>query len=114
MLKWKRKETAMAGRKEGAVRTLKAAALCMVIAGCACIQASASGAQAVSSGLKNLQDIVASFVSAGGVIIVLWGVFEWGNAMQSQDGMMQSQAFKRIGGGIVMTLGPQLLSVLVP
>lgn len=91
----------------------QAAILCLLFAVCVPIQAQASGAAAVTAGLTKLKDIVAAFVSAVGVIIVLWGIFEWGNAMQSQDGMMQSQAFKRIGGGIVMTLGPQLLSVIV-
>ena len=31
-------------------------------------------------------------------------------AMQSQDGVMQSSAFKRIGGGLIMILAPQLIS----
>lgn len=72
------------------------------------------GANVIASGMKNLTELVKAFISAVGVIITLWGVFEWGNAMQSNDGMMQSAAFKRIGGGLVMVLAPQLLSVLVP
>ncbi|NBI76788.1 hypothetical protein D3Z42_15280 [Lachnospiraceae bacterium] len=92
----------------------QAAILCLLVAICVPIQAqAATGAQAVTAGLKNLQNIVAAFVSSVGLIIALWGIFEWGNAMQSQDGMMQSQAFKRIGGGIVMTLGPQILTAVV-
>lgn len=91
----------------------QAAILCLLVAICVPIQVQASGAAAVTAGLKNLQNIVAAFVSSVGLIIALWGIFEWGNAMQSQDGMMQSQAFKRIGGGIVMTLGPQILTAVV-
>lgn len=71
----------------------------------------ATGADTITNGFVSLNDIVKSFVSSIGTLIVLWGLFEWGNAMQSNDGTMQSMAFKRIGGGIVMTLGPQLLSV---
>lgn len=102
---------AMGERRKQYMQALKVIAMCLLIAACLPIQASA--AAQVTSGLKKLQDIVAAFVSAVGALIVLWGIFEWGNAMQSQDGMMQSQAFKRIGGGIVMTLGPQLLSVIL-
>lgn len=89
-------------------------ALCLLLAASAqmCVLASGTG-QTITAGIGNLQNIVASFVSAVGSIIVLWGIFEWGNAMQSQDGMMQSQAFKRIGGGIVMTMGPQLLTLII-
>ena len=49
----------------------------------------------ITSGFTNLLDIVKSLVSS----------------MQSQDGVMQSSAFKRIGGGLVMVLAPQLISV---
>lgn len=72
-----------------------------------------SGAAAVTEGIGSLIEIVKAFVSSVGAIIVLWGLFEWGNAMQSTDGAMQSQAFKRIGGGIIMTLGPQIFLSLV-
>lgn len=72
-----------------------------------------NGAATITGGFTSLIDIVKAFVSSIGTLIVLWGLFEWGNAMQSNDGMMQSMAFKRIGGGIVMTLGPQLLSVFI-
>ncbi len=59
------------------------------------------------------QDLVSSFVSAVGIIITLWGFFEWGNSMQSGDGSAQSMAFRRIGGGLVMLLAPQILSILL-
>ena len=65
----------------------------------------------IASGFTNLLDIVKSLVSSIGTIVLLWGFFEWGTSMQSQDGVMQSSAFKRIGGGLVMVLAPQLISV---
>jgi hypothetical protein len=72
-----------------------------------------AGATTVTNGISSLTDIVKAFVSAVGAIIVLWGLFEWGNAMQTNDGGMQSAAFKRIGGGIIMTLGPQIFLSLI-
>ena len=67
----------------------------------------------ITSGFTNLLDIVKSLVSSIGTIVLLWGFFEWGTSMQSQDGVMQSSAFKRIGGGLVMVLAPQLISVFI-
>lgn len=75
--------------------------------------AAADGAAIVTEGLNSLIDIIKAFVSSVGTMVVLWGLFEWGNSMQGHDGMMQASAFKRIGGGLIMTLGPQLLSIFV-
>lgn len=68
-----------------------------------------SGAQVIESSFGDFYDIVAAFVSSVGAIILLWGVFEWGTSMQSNDGSMQAGAFKRIGGGLVMILAPQII-----
>lgn len=78
------------------------------------VYASTNGTNLITNGFANLQSLVTGFVSSIGSIIVLWGLFEWGNSMQAQDGMMQTMAFRRIGGGLVMTLGPQLLPILLP
>lgn len=69
-----------------------------------------TGAEAVTSSLNDFYSIVAAFVSATGAIILLWGVFEWGTSMQASDGSMQANAFKRIGGGLVMILAPQIIA----
>lgn len=76
--------------------------------------AAGTGGAAITASFGKLTDLVEAFVSSIGTIIVLWGIFEMGNATQSNDGMMQSSAFKRIGGGLVMALGPQLLPTLLP
>ena len=73
----------------------------------------ASGASAVTSSFSSLTDIVTALVSSIGTIVLLWGFFEWGTSMQSTDGVMQSSAFKRIGGGLIMVLAPQLISAFV-
>lgn len=52
-------------------------------------------------------------MSSIGEIVLLWGFLELGTSMQSQEGSMQAGAFKRVGGGIVMVLGPQLLAAFV-
>lgn len=71
------------------------------------------GAQAVTNSFNSLKEIVVALVSSIGTIVLLWGFFEWGTSMQSTDGVMQSSAFKRIGGGLIMVLAPQLISAFV-
>ena len=56
---------------------------------------------------------MAAFVSSVGAIIVLWMLFEMGMAVQSQEGTMQANGIKKVGGGLVMVLAPQLISGLI-
>ena len=60
-----------------------------------------------------LTDIMVALVSSIGEIVLLWGFLELGTSMQSQEGSMQAGAFKRVGGGIMMVLAPQLLAAFV-
>ena len=69
-----------------------------------------TGAQLVTNSFSTLISIVTALVSSIGSIVLLWGFFEWGTAMQSQEGVMQANAFKRIGGGLVMVIAPQLVA----
>ena len=57
--------------------------------------------------------IVTAMVSSIGAIILLWAFFEVGVSMQSQEGTMQAMGFKRVGGGLVMTLAPQLVNAIL-
>ncbi|CDF43227.1 uncharacterized protein BN520_02287 [Roseburia sp. CAG:182] len=72
-----------------------------------------AGADMVKNSISLLFSIVAAFVSSYGGIQVLWGVFEWGNATNTQDGMMQSMSVRRIGGGLVQTIAPQLVTSML-
>lgn len=64
----------------------------------------------IEAQFDTLLDIVTSIISSIGTIITLWGISEWGIAFQGQDGTMQAHAFKRIAGGLVMLLAPQLIT----
>lgn len=73
----------------------------------------ASGAASVTASFNTLKEIVVALVTSVGTIVLLWGFFEWGTSLQSQEGVMQANAFKRIGGGLVMVLAPQLITAFV-
>ena len=84
----------------------------MVACGASIVSAD-TGADVISQGFEGLLDIVTALISSIGTIILLWGFFEWGLSLQGQDGFTQSTAFKRIGGGLVMILAPQLLNIFL-
>lgn len=75
-------------------------------------QEETGGLGAITSPLNNLLNLVSTVVSAMGSIIALWGISEWGLSLQGGNGgMMEAQGFKRIIGGIVMILAPNLLTI---
>ena len=76
-------------------------------------EVAASGASVVTTNFGILTDIMIALVSSIGEIVLLWGFLELGTSMQSQEGSMQAGAFKRVGGGIMMVLAPQLLAAFV-
>lgn len=71
----------------------------------------AAGTGVIEAQFATLKNIVTSIISSMGTIITLWGISEWGIAFQGQDGTMQAHAFKRIAGGLVMTLAPQIVAM---
>jgi len=73
----------------------------------------AAGANGViQSGFNAVYQIIAAIVSSIGSLFLLWGVFEWAQSLNTQDGGAQSAAFKRIGSGIVATVAPQIIPLI--
>lgn len=68
---------------------------------------------AITGPLNTLLTIVTDLVTGIGAIITLYGIFEFGNAQQSQDGAMKSFAIQRISGGLIMVVAPQLLQLFI-
>ena len=85
----------------------------ILIFGCTPVFAEPSGNELIRTSFQSLLDIVVAIVSSIGAILILWGIFDFATSLQSQDGAMQSNSFKRIGGGLVAVLGPQLLSLWI-
>lgn len=70
-------------------------------------------ANVVTAKFTAFQNLLGGIISAIGSIITLWGISEWGIAFQGSEGTMQANAFKRIGGGFVMAMAPQILSAIM-
>lgn len=71
-----------------------------------------SGTEIISSGFDVIYDIIAAIVSAIGSLLLLWGVFEWAQSLNTQDGAAQSMAFKRVAAGFVAIVAPQLIPII--
>ena len=74
----------------------------------------ASSVDPLSGMFTNVRSIIVSAISGIGVLVVLWGIFEWGMAYQTQEGTVQAQAFKRMAGGLIMVVASQILDIIVP
>lgn len=61
---------------------------------------------------QTFSTLFTDIISVLGEIYTLWGVSEWGLAWHESNGTMGSQSFKRIFGGLVVVLSPQILSIL--
>lgn len=104
----------MTKREKRIVKIAACFALLIVVTHVPGMQVFASGDYSeVTAPFDTLKGLVAAILSSIGYIITLWGIGEWGLAYQSSEGTMQAQAFKRIGGGFVMVLAPQILAILI-
>lgn len=77
------------------------------------VNAAGNAGNVITNAFGVVYQIIAAVVSSIGVLMLLWAMFEWGQSMSIQDGGAQGMAFKRIGGGLVMALGPQLLPLIL-
>ena len=77
---------------------------------CTPVYASGTGS-AITQPLTTLLSLVTDFVTGIGSIVTLFGIFEFGNAQQTQDGAAKPYALQRIGGGLIMVVAPQLLQM---
>lgn len=77
------------------------------------VNASATGAAAVNQAFGNLISLVTAMISSIGMLLLMWGLLEWGISMASPNGSEQMQALKRVAGGIVIILAPAIANGLV-
>lgn len=118
----RKSETAVGTAKDGCFlmgktpKPVKQMCLLMAAAFFVCcmvsVPAYASSTAGVTKAFDVVYDIVAAIISSIGQLLLLWGVFEWASALNSQDGIMQSMAFRRIAAGLVTCLTPHLIPVI--
>ena len=107
-------KTAFAG-KEAEMRRQKklfnkAAALGVGLA--ALFAQTASATAVVTQKLGSLNELVLGIVTAAGVIVLAWGIFEFATAYQSHDTSQQTMSLKKVVSGIIMVAAPQIIALL--
>ena len=76
------------------------------------ILASEAAKQEVMGKFYTFETFLADIISTLGSIYTLWGISEWGFAWHESNGTMGGQSFKRIFGGVVVTMSPQILLII--
>lgn len=66
----------------------------------------------VTGGLKTLEDLVLAIVGGVGVIILAWGLVDFGTAVASHETSQQMQGIKKAIAGLVVIAVPTLIKIL--
>ena len=69
-------------------------------------------AEVVTGKINALNEIVLSIVTAAGVIVLAWGIFEFATAYQSHDTSQQTMSLKKVISGILMGGAPTIINLL--
>ena len=72
----------------------------------------ASATAVVTQKLGSLNELVLGIVTAAGVIVLAWGIFEFATAYQSHDTSQQTMSLKKVVSGIIMVTAPQIINLL--
>ena len=72
----------------------------------------AAASSVVTAKLGSLNDLVLGIVTAAGVIVLAWGIFEFATAYQSHDTSQQTMSLKKVVSGIIMVAAPQIIALL--
>ena len=72
----------------------------------------ASATAVVTQKLGSLNELVLGIVTAAGVIVLAWGIFEFATAYQSHDTSQQTMSLKKVVSGIIMVAAPQIIALL--
>ena len=69
-------------------------------------------ADVVTGKLNSLYDLVLGIITAAGVIVLAWGIFEFASAYQSRDTAQQTDSLKKVVSGIIMIGAPTIIGLL--
>ena len=86
--------------------------MCMTIAMLVIGSVNVMAAEAVTSKINSLYDIVLGIITAAGVIVLAWGIFEFASAYQSRDTAQQTDSLKKVVSGIIMVAAPTIINLL--
>lgn len=71
-----------------------------------------TGVSDVTKGIDVIKDLVLGCVGGVGVIFLAWGLLDFGTAYAAHETTQQSQAIKKVIGGLIMVAVPAILKLL--
>jgi hypothetical protein len=71
-----------------------------------------TGVTEVTDGIDVIKDLVLGCVGGVGVIFLAWGLLDFGTAYAAHETTQQSQAIKKVIGGLIMIAVPAILKLL--
>lgn len=71
-----------------------------------------TGVTEVTDGIGVIKDLVLGCVGGVGVIFLAWGLLDFGTAYAAHETTQQSQAIKKVIGGLIMIAVPAILKLL--
>lgn len=66
----------------------------------------------VTDGIDVIKELVLGCVGGVGVIFLAWGLLDFGTGYSAHDTTQQSQAIKKVIGGLIMVAVPAILKLL--
>lgn len=104
-------------KKENAMRLMFFFMCCLVIVQPDFFYAGTAGLDAVNEMMDNFYQLIATIFSGIGMVVALWAIGEIGSSWivsSGAGGAAQLDAFKRMGGAIVLICAPQLVILFRP
>ena len=71
-----------------------------------------TGVSDVTDGIDVIKDLVLGCLGGVGVIFLAWGLLDFGTAYAAHETTQQSQAIKKVVGGLIMVAVPAILKLL--
>ena len=71
-----------------------------------------TGVKEVTEGIDVIKELVLGCVGGVGVIFLAWGLLDFGTGYSAHDTTQQSQAIKKVIGGLIMIAVPAILKLL--
>ena len=71
-----------------------------------------TGVSDVTDGIDVIKDLVLGCVGGVGVVFLAWGLLDFGTAYAAHETTQQSQAIKKVIGGLIMIAVPAILKLL--
>lgn len=71
-----------------------------------------TGVTDVTDGIDVIKELVLGCVGGVGVIFLAWGLLDFGTAYAAHETTQQSQAIKKVIGGLIMIAVPAILKLL--